>query len=115
MMPTSDPTDRSMFRDTMTRTMPVAMIAMPDAWTASVTMLVGWKSLPPLRMLKVSRITAEGDEHAEQAEIDLRLREQAADRGPRGRLGLTGTGAASATFVTTALLVLGAKRPAPPG
>ena len=29
MMPTSDPTDRSMLRDTMTSTMPVAMIATP--------------------------------------------------------------------------------------
>ncbi len=56
MRPTSDPTDRSMFRDTMTRTMPVAMIATPEACTASVIMLVGWKNLPPLRMLKVSRI-----------------------------------------------------------
>ena len=90
MRPTSDPTDRSMLRDTMTRTIPVAMIAMPVAWTASVTMLVGWKNLPPLRMLKVSRMTRERDEHAEQAEIDLRLGEQATDRGPRGGLGLTG-------------------------
>ena len=84
MTPTSDPTDRSMLRDTMTRTMPVAMIATPVAWTASVTMLVGWKNLPPLRMLKVSRITAQGDEHAEQTEIDLRLGDQATERGPRG-------------------------------
>ncbi len=58
MTPTSDPTDRSMFRDTMTRTIPVAMIATPVAWTASVIMFVGWKNLPPLRMLNVSRITA---------------------------------------------------------
>ena len=53
-------------------------------------MLVGWKNLPPLRMLNVSRISAEGEEHAEQAEVDLRLREQSADRGPGGRLDLTG-------------------------
>ena len=58
MMPTSDPTDRSMLRETMTRTMPVAMIATPEACTASVTMLVGWKNLPPLRMLNVSRMAA---------------------------------------------------------
>ena len=86
MKPTSDPTDRSMLRDTMTRTIPVAMIATPVAWTASVTMFVGWKNLPPLRMLNVSRISAEGEEHAEQAEIDLRLREQTAERGARGGL-----------------------------
>jgi hypothetical protein len=56
MSPTSEPTDRSMLRETITRTIPVAMMAIPDAWTASVTMLVGWKNLPPLRMLKVSRM-----------------------------------------------------------
>ena len=91
MSPTSDPTDRSMLRETMTRTMPVAMIAMPAAWTAIVIMLVGWMSVPPLRMLNVNEDHDEGDEHAEQPEVDLRLREQAADRRPRGwlRLGLT--------------------------
>ena len=57
MSPTSDPTDRSMLRETMTRTMPVAMIAMPAAWTAIVIMLVGWMSVPPLRMLNVTRMT----------------------------------------------------------
>ena len=31
MMPTSDPTDRSMLRETMISTMPVAMIAIPAA------------------------------------------------------------------------------------
>ena len=56
MSPTSDPTDRSMLRDTITRTMPVAMIAMPEACTAIVTMLVGWISLPPLRMWNVTRM-----------------------------------------------------------
>ena len=45
-----------MLRETMTRTMPVAMIAMPDAWTAIVTMFVGWISLPPLRMWNVTRM-----------------------------------------------------------
>ena len=49
MTPTNDPTDRSMLRETMTSTMPVAMIAIAAAWTASVVMLAGWISLPPLR------------------------------------------------------------------
>ena len=35
---------------------PVAMMATPVACTARVIMLVGWKNLPPLRMLNVSRI-----------------------------------------------------------
>ena len=73
-----------MLRDTMTRTMPVAMIAMPAAWTAIVIMLVGWMSLPPLRMLNVEQDHDERDEHAEQAEVDLRLGEQAAERGRAG-------------------------------
>jgi hypothetical protein len=58
MKPTTDPTDRSMLRDTMMRTMPVAMIATLAAWTAIVVMLFAWNSLPPLRMWNVSRIAA---------------------------------------------------------
>ena len=45
MSPTNEPTDRSMLRDTMTRTMPVAMIAMPHACTAIVVMFSGRISL----------------------------------------------------------------------
>ncbi len=58
MMPTSDPTDRSMLRETMISTMPVAMIAIPAACTASVVMLPGAMILPPLRMWNTSRIAA---------------------------------------------------------
>ena len=47
-----------MLRETMTSTMPVAMIAIPEAWTARVSMLFGWMNLPPLTMWKASRITA---------------------------------------------------------
>ena len=57
MRPTSDPTERSMFRDTMTRTIPVAMIAIPAACTAIVVMLVGEMSLPPLMTWNVTRMT----------------------------------------------------------
>ena len=53
-----DPTDRSMFRDTMIKTMPVAMMAVPDAWTASVTMFAGRRNVPPDMMWKPRRITA---------------------------------------------------------
>jgi hypothetical protein len=45
-----------MLRETMTSTMPVAMIAMPAAWTDIVIMLVGWISVPPLRMWNVTRM-----------------------------------------------------------
>ena len=37
----TEPTERSMLRDTMMSTMPVAMMATPLVWTASVTMLAG--------------------------------------------------------------------------
>ena len=102
MMPTSDPTERSMFRDTMIRTIPVAMIAMPAAWTARVIMFVGWKNLPPLRMLNVRRIAARATSIPNSrrsisvAAIIPRMELRA---GP----GLTDTGAVSATFVKTAL------------
>ena len=89
MMPTSDPTERSMFRDTMTRTMPVAMTAMPDAWTARVTMLVGCEELAPAQDVEREEDRRQRDQHPEQAEIDLRRRDQSADRGARRRLRLT--------------------------
>ena len=56
--PTSEPTDRSMLRDTMTRTMPVAMTAIPAAWTPSVTMLTGRRNVPPLMKWKPIRMIA---------------------------------------------------------
>ena len=57
MTPTCEPTERSMLRDTMMSTMPVAMMAVPLAWTASVSMFAGLMSLPPDRMWKPTRIT----------------------------------------------------------
>ena len=45
-----------MLRDTMIRTMPVAMIAMPEAWTERVIRLAGWMNLPPDRMWKPTRM-----------------------------------------------------------
>ena len=55
--PTMEPTDRSMFLETMIRTIPVAMIAVPDAWTASVTMFAGRMNVPPDQIWKPSRMT----------------------------------------------------------
>ena len=58
----------------------------------------------------------EGEEHAEQPEIDLRLREQTAQRGPSGRLSLTRNRCRVGHVRHDGpLLVPGAKRPAPPG
>ena len=47
-----------MFLDTMIRTMPVAMMAVPDAWTARVTMLAGRRNVPPDTMWKPRRMAA---------------------------------------------------------
>ena len=55
--PTMEPTDRSMLRDTMMSTIPVAMIATPDAWTARVTMFAGRRKVPPDWMWKPMRRT----------------------------------------------------------
>ncbi len=41
MTPTREPTDRSMLRETMTMTMPVAMIATEAPWTDRVRRLTG--------------------------------------------------------------------------
>ena len=41
--PTTDPTDRSMLRETMTSTIPVARIAVDAAWTENVRKLIGWR------------------------------------------------------------------------
>ena len=46
--PTIDPTDRSMLRETMMSTMPVAMIATTAVCTDSVMKVVGWRNLPPV-------------------------------------------------------------------
>ena len=58
MTPTNEPTDRSMLRETMTSTMPVAMMATTVVWTESVTMLAGARILPPVTMPKPIRMAA---------------------------------------------------------
>ena len=106
-----------MLRETMTSTMPVAMIAMPDAWTASVIMLVGWMNLPPLRMLE-----REQDQATRAMSIPNRRRsisvcgDQIADRGRAGRLGLTGYRCRVGHVLSRRpSWSCEAKRPAPPG
>ena len=115
MTPTTDPTDRSMLRETMTSTIPVAMIAMPDAWTASVIMLFGWISFPPLAMWKTSRITARASTMPNSRRSISVWASRPRIDGRAGGSTCPGTGAASATFVTTALLVWCWIRLAPPG
>ena len=54
----TDPTDRSMLRDTMMRTMPVAMIPTEALWTDRFQRLRGVRNRPPDMMLNRTQITA---------------------------------------------------------
>src|SRR5918992_403458 len=56
--PSIDPTDRSMFRDTMTRTIPVAMMATEVVWTERFHRLRGVRKVPPDKMWKSTQMTA---------------------------------------------------------
>ena len=93
-----------MFRDTMTMTIPVAMIATPVAWTARVTMFVGWKNLPPLRMLNVSRINPSATSMPNSRRSTSVCASKLRNEVRAGGWARPDTGAASATFVTAALL-----------
>ena len=46
-VPTMEPTERSMLRETMTSTIPVAMIAIDDVWTERFHKLRGVMKVPP--------------------------------------------------------------------
>ena len=100
MTPTSDPTERSMLRETMISTMPVAMIAIPEAWTASVDMLAGWISLPPLETWKASRITARAISMPNRRRSISVCASMPRTDGRAGGSTLPDAGAASATFAT---------------
>ena len=76
MTPTNEPTDRSMLRDTMISTMPVAMMATTVVWTPSVTRLGAARILPLGGDPEADPDGGQGDEHPEQAKVDLRRREQ---------------------------------------
>src|SRR5262245_54182490 len=56
--PSSEPTDRSMLRDTMIRTMPVAMIAIDVLWTERFQRFRDVRKRPPDRMLNVIQMAA---------------------------------------------------------
>ena len=48
-VPTMEPTERSMLRETMTSTIPVAMIAIDEVWTERFHRLRGVMNVPPDR------------------------------------------------------------------
>ncbi len=56
--PSIDPTERSMLRDTMIRTIPVAMIPIEALWTDRFQRLRGLRNVPPDRMSKAIQMTA---------------------------------------------------------
>ncbi len=58
MKPSIAPTERSMLRDTMMSTMPVAMIAIDALWTERFQRLRGVRKVPPDMKLKLIQITA---------------------------------------------------------
>ena len=57
------------------------MMATTVVWTESVT-VPGARNLPPVTMPKPIQMAAKGDQHAEQAKVDLRRRDHAAQRRP---------------------------------
>ena len=69
-----------MLRDTMTSTIPVAMIATTAVWTESVTMLVGVRILAAGDDAEAEQDGRQRHQHAEQAQVDLGRREQASAR-----------------------------------
>src|SRR3989475_3696818 len=54
--PSIDPTERSMLRDTMTRTIPVAMIAIEALWTDRFQRLRAVRNVPPDTMPKLTQM-----------------------------------------------------------
>ena len=56
MKPSIDPTDRSMFRDTISSTMPVAMMAMEVLWTERFHRLRAVRKSPPETMWNTIQI-----------------------------------------------------------
>src|SRR5207247_8066077 len=54
--PSIDPTERSMLRDTITRTIPVAMIAIEALWTDRFQRLRAVRNVPPDTMPKLTQM-----------------------------------------------------------
>ena len=81
--PRVDPIDRSMLRDTMMSTMPVAMIATAALWTDRFHRLRGVRNRPDETMLKTTQMREGGEDQAKQARVDLERLERGHRRPPR--------------------------------
>ena len=74
----TDPTERSMLRVTMTSTIPVAMIPTAAVWTERFHRLRAVRNVPPERMWNPTQMIAQRHQHPEQAGVDLGGTEQRA-------------------------------------
>jgi hypothetical protein len=72
----SEPTERSMLRVTITKTMPVAMIATETVWIVRLKMLRGVRNRPSVSTVEHQAQHDEGADHAQQAGVDLELRQR---------------------------------------
>ena len=72
--PSNEPTDRSMLRDTMISTMPVAMTAIDELWTDRFHRLRAVRKSPCGQEVEADPDRGEGHEHADQAGVDLERR-----------------------------------------
>ncbi len=69
--PSSDPTDRSMLRDTMMSTIPVAMIAIDELWTDRFQRFRAVRKSPPERMWNAIQMTASDSTMPTRPRVDL--------------------------------------------
>ena len=69
--PTIEPTERSMLRETMTSTIPVAMIPTEEVCTERFHRLRGVRNVPPDRKLKADPDHQEEQDHPHHSGVDL--------------------------------------------
>ena len=77
--PSSEPTERSICRVTITKTIPVATIPTTLACTTRFQRLRGVKKVPSVTALKISQITSSAPNHTEQPGVKLERPQQAAE------------------------------------
>ena len=85
--PISEPTDRSMLRETMTSTMPVAITATEDGLHRQVPEIARRQEDAAGEDIEADPDNREGGDHAEQARIDLRHADEIGHRRQRGSSG----------------------------
>ena len=108
MNPSMEPTDRSMLRDTMISTMPVAMMATEDVWTVRFHRLRGVRNLPPDRMWKPIQMTRSASTRPSSRASSSVAAEEATDEhraGSRDWRGLAALGARRQSSVPLRLLI----------